>query len=193
MFIREYEGEYYGNCPTFVGFGDGDSYLVIEYQLEQAARTVYIHPQYSTNNTDSTLAEGNITRILKDYDGKYLGDYSDYEFFGAVTRSDNLTFDAKGKPHFEGQLQAPSHPDTFWPIRLKVSNYHNNTVGVSIDDVEYAVYQNASFRTNSTLYLTMMNQIREQNLEVPGTYVTGITVNRECWDPERAPLSSRLF
>ena len=180
------------DCPTFVGFGDGDSYFVIEYEIDELNRITRIHPQHTNNN--SVLAPGNISRILEDYNGTYVANYSLYKFYAAVTESDDLNQDAEGKLYFEGELQAPSRSDTFWPIRLRVSNYHNNTVGVSVDDVEYAVYENASFLTNSTSYLTMMNQIKDENKDVEGTYITGITVNRECRDPVSvdAAATSRL-
>ena len=180
------------DCPTFVGFGDGDSYFVIEYEMDDLNRIVLIHPQHGNNN--SALAPGNITRILEEYNGTYVDDYSLYKFYAAVTGSDDLNFDAEGNLYFEGEMPAPSRPDAYWPIWLKVSNYHNNTVGVSIDDVQYAVYEKASFLTNSTLYLTMMNQIKNENKDVEGTYITGITVNRECRDPASvgAAATSRL-
>ena len=158
-----------GNCQPLIGFGDGTYYFIVTYSVGNSNQTVKHYPE-CCDPSNSYLAEGNVTTLLRKYNG--TKSTRDRQFSDAVT--DAVGFSSGSKEVITGSS---------WPIMLSIRN--NQSVSkLRVNDGKPR-YWISSFRTNTSLSLGILNRNRGA---VVGFRISNITVDRI--EPTVNPTSS---
>ena len=169
-------------CQPLLGFGDDFKYFVASYLAEHSTNEIRVYPEYGEH---ATLAEGDITSILTNYDGQQQG--RDDQFYDAVTG-----LGANG-PYAFTPLQGLDAVAS-WPIQLKIRRSESE---VNIDLGNGNAYWTTSFGASSSLYFGILDRLKREDLKLSfgGFTVSLITITRSCSNPQPSsvPLSVHCF